>query len=169
MMPTIWAHLPVGDFRWSTVAMALLVLAAVTFRRGLPLAAVTVLAWVSAFETIDNLVGGLGFHWPLTSVVWVSGALLGWVVLAHVVGVRPNPAALVLFALVMVAWIATGFHYNVAHGATFDYAGEAFNELAKTLLGVAYLLGALRLRVALPGGRTAAAAPSARYPSRPGA
>ena len=57
----------------------------------------------------------------------------------------------------MGIWVAFGFHYNIADQSTpINLRDEVLNEAAKSLLGLAYLVGALRvnLRAGRSYGRT---------------
>ena len=56
------------------------------------------------------------------------------------VGVRPWWPLVGLTAALWAIWMATGFHFN-GHGMTgFSISAELFNETAKTLWALAYLV-----------------------------
>ena len=152
-MPTLFAWLPlVGPIRLSTVLAALAVFGIVLWRKRSPLLAiVAVIAWAGAFELIYNTIGTVMFGWPLAQLVWNFAALAGWILLASVLGIWPESWALVAFLILMTGWVLTGFHSNIpGSNARFDVAGELFNETSKSMLAVAYLIGALRAPRMLP-------------------
>jgi hypothetical protein len=146
-VPSIFAWLPIaGPIRVSTVLAALAVFAIVLWRKRSPLLAiVAVIVWASAFELIYNGIGTALFGWPLSQLAWNLAALAGWILLAAVLGVWPDRWALLGFLILMVGWVLTGFHSNVpGSSARFDVLDEAFNEASKSMLALAYLIGALR-------------------------
>lgn len=145
-MSGVWFWLPTGPVRISTVLGALIVWGVITWVRREPFTGYVVqTAWVSLFETIYHVVGIVGYHWPFANFFWATGAVAGWVILAAVLGIWPDWRISLLFALLMGIWIATGFHYNVAGQTTpINIRDEILNEAAKSTLGLAYLVGALR-------------------------
>lgn len=148
-MDAIWAVLPFfGSIRASTLLTALVVAGVILWRRRSPLVALAaVLAWASSFEVIYNGIGSAIFGWPLGTFWWGTAAVFGWVVLAAALGVWPDWRLLLLFAALMLVWIATGYHANVpGSGQPFNVGNEILNETAKTTLAAAYLVGALRSR-----------------------
>ena len=152
-LPWIWLPL-VGPIRISTVLMGLVMLAAIVWRRRAPLTAlITVAAWLSAYEIAFQATGTAIHGWSPAYLLWMSAAVSGWVVLAHLRGITPNLWLLLAVALVWVLWLVTGFNSNSPTVAgtpglpsDFDISAEIFNELSKTLLGAAYLVGSLSLR-----------------------
>jgi hypothetical protein len=142
----VWFWLPVlGPIRASTVIAALITFGAISFRRRNPwVALVVVLAWASAFEIVYDVVGVAAFNWPLSPFVWQAAALLGWVILASVLGVRPDWRISMVFLTLMAAWAVTGFHLNQPGTSSIDLRAEVLNEAAKSTLAFAYLVGALR-------------------------
>jgi hypothetical protein len=146
-MSALWLWLPLaGPIRVSTVVAALgLFLAIAVARRNPWRALVVVLAWSSLFEVVYHFVGIVGFGWPPANIVWMTGALAGWVVLAVVLGVWPDWRVSMVFVALMAVWVLTGFHYNVpSQSSPINIWNEVLNESAKTTLGLAYLVGALR-------------------------
>ncbi len=142
----LWLWLPVlGPVRTSTVLVAVVMLVLVTVTTRSPLRALAaVIAWTSLFETVYHAVGIVVYHWPLANFLWMTAALAGWVILAAVLGVWPDWRFSIIFLLLMAAWIAYGFHYNVpGQAAPIDIRSEILNESAKTSLALAYLVGAL--------------------------
>ncbi len=148
-----WLVLPlVGPIRISTLVAAIAVAGVILWRLRSPiLALVTVIAWASVFEIAFQATGALLHVWPISDLIWLTAALGGWVLLSALLGVLPNRWLLVATAAAWVVWIAAGFESNAplgsgpGHPPTFDIAAEVLNELAKSLLALAYLAGALRL------------------------
>lgn len=146
-MSGVWFWFPaVGPIRISTVLGAALVFAVVLVaRRDALRAVVTVVAWLSVFETIYHVVGIVGFHWALANFAWETAAVAGWVILAAVLGIWPDLRFTAVFTILMAAWILAGFHYNIpGQRGPINVGNELLNEAAKTSLGLAYLVGALR-------------------------
>lgn len=95
------------------------------------------LSFVLVFEVAYTLLvwklhrGYWASGWPLAplafAAAWASGCRLDWRALA---------AAVIL----LIAWIATGFHANIYGSQHFSALDEALNEAAKTAWGLAYLL-----------------------------
>jgi hypothetical protein len=145
----VWLWLPmVGPIRISTVIGAAVVFALIAIVKRDPLGGVVVVvAWTSVFETAYHVVGIVGYHWPLANFVWGTAAVAGWVILAAVLGYWPDWRLSVVFVLAMALWIAFGFHYNVpGQTAPLNVRDEILNEVAKSSLGLAYLVGALRAK-----------------------
>jgi len=143
----VWFWIPsIGPIRISTLLGAVVVFTVVAVgRRSILAGIVTVVAWTSVFETIYHVVGIVGYHWPMADFVWGTAAVAGWVILAWLMGIRPDWRISVLFLVAMTTWIVTGFHYNVAgQVAPLNWGNEILNEVTKSLLGLAYLIGALR-------------------------
>jgi hypothetical protein len=147
-----WVLLPVvGPIRISTVAAGLLIVVVILWRRRALLSAlIALMAWASAYEILYSGTGSAIHGWPVSNFVWMTAAVGGWVILAHVWGIVPNRWLLLAVGLVWVIWIVTGFNSNVPTVAGtagfpkgFSYSSEILNELSKTLLALAYLLGAL--------------------------
>lgn len=137
----------------STIITAVVIAVVVTWRRRSPATAlIAVMAWAAAYEVGFVALGTLLHGWPAAYLAWLAAALAGWVALAQVWGVVPDRRLLLATALLMLAWIATGFEANSpsASGPGFAKAfsplDEVFNEGTKTLLGLAYLAGGLRAR-----------------------
>jgi hypothetical protein len=148
----VWLWLPVaGPIRTSTVVAAVVMVLVIWWRRRDPWPAiVAVAAWTSMFETLYHLVGIVGFQWPMANFVWQTAAVGGWVILAGVLGIWPDWRPSALFALVMGAWVVAGFHANVASQTSpISLRDEILNEGAKSLLALAYLAGAVRVRGAV--------------------
>ena len=154
--PWIWLPLA-GPVRISTIAAAVVTVAIVWWRRGAFTALVAVMAWLSAYEILFQATGMIIHGWSAAYFFWMSAAVGGWVVLAVVKGVLPDRLLLLTMALVWVAWILAGFNSNSPTVAgtpgfpkDFTVNGEVLNELTKTLLAAAYLVGALRTPARTP-------------------
>jgi len=140
-----WLFSPLAQTRWSTLLCALAVLGVVSWRRRNPLlGVVAVLAWLGAYEVAFNGLGAALFDWPASAFIWGAAAVLGWTALAGFLGIWPEPRIVLLYAATMAVWVALGFHSNTATRVPFSASGEILNELSKTLLAAAYLVGALR-------------------------
>ncbi len=153
MLQWPWLWLPaLGPIRVSTIVTAIAIFAIVAWKRRSPaIAVLVVMAWASAYEVGYNALGTLLHGWSLGYVAWLGAALAGWIVLAHVRGVVPDLWLLIATASLTVVWILTGFEANSASLAgpgytkSFAMLPEALNEGTKTLLGLAYLVGGLRV------------------------
>ena len=161
----LWVSTPVGPIRTSTLLGAVLVFGIVTAVRRDPLRGlVAVVAWTALFETLYQVVGIVGFHWPTANFAWETAALAGWIILAGVLGIWPDWRLLMVFVVLMGFWITAGFHSNVAgQAAPLNLRDEVLNESSKTALALAYLAGALKSRSARPDERTGSVGRSARY------
>lgn len=146
-MSGVWFHVPgLGPIRITTVLAAVAILAIVGVLRRRPwLAVVAVMGWVSAYELIFNAVGIYVFGWPHGSFLWYAAAISAWVVLAYREGIRPSRFWLLIFATTWIPWLLEGFHSNIPVGRSWDSWGELWNEVGKTALALAYLVGVLRL------------------------
>jgi hypothetical protein len=145
-MSGVWFWLPVaGPIRISTVLGAVIVVLAMgLLRREWLGGIVVVIAWTSVFETIYHVVGIVGYGWKPAGFAWETAAVAGWAILAWVLGYRPEWRLVGVFALAMAVWIAFGFHYNVAGQTTpINVRDEVLNEVAKSSLGLAFLVGSL--------------------------
>jgi hypothetical protein len=116
-------------------------------------------AWLAGFEAAFQIASlalnrlPLGLPSPIFFITLGSATLL----LAHRKGVRVHPGFLAVGVLLMVVWVATGFHLNGhQHGmfslhtriVGFDPTAEFLNEASKTAWALAYLwpfLGKSRL------------------------
>jgi len=148
--PWLWLPL-VGPIRISTVLAAMGIVALILWRRRSPLLAlVTSMAWASVFEIAFNATGTVLHGWPLSYLAWLSAALGGWVLVSALLGVLPNRWLLIAVAAVWAVWIAAGFDSNApsgpgpGHPSSFSVTSEVLNELTKSLLALAYVVGALR-------------------------
>jgi hypothetical protein len=149
-IPAGWLFSPV-QVRWSTLLMAAVILAVVGVRRRRPaVAVVSVVAWLAVYETGWQLMDLVVHHaaaWPaaVQRLGWASAALAGWPLLAHALGVRPDPRWAALCALVFAVWLWSGFWYNwPGQPYPLMIGPELANVASKTALGIAYLAGAVR-------------------------
>lgn len=167
---SVWLYVPqVIYIRISTVLMILVILTVVTVRtRSFGLAALTTLCWMGAYEIVWQIGYSAFGYQPPRPAMQFSLAVFGWLLLGHKVGIRPDKYLTALWALSIVVWMMLGFHANfpgtLHPGAHFSLTDEIVNEVGKTALGVAYLLGALRRPV-----QEAAGSEAIRYERAAGA
>jgi hypothetical protein len=142
---------PNGNARLSTiVAFSAFLAIAVVRRSWLPILAC--LVWLFGFEVALNVtVLALGrpatldaMHFIGYLVVCFAG--IAW--LAHR-RVRPIWPLLAAAVAVWIAWVATGFHVNAHKMVGFNALAEAWNEGAKTLWALAFILPLMRIRLPL--------------------
>jgi hypothetical protein len=140
----VWIVLPgLGPIRISTVVAALALMGILSWRRNPALAVLALMAWASAYEIVFNGIGVMFFGWSMGPFVWGAAAVLGWLVLASVLGVYPDWRIAGLCAFVMLVWMALGFHSDTPTRTPFDVVAEILNELSKSLLALAYVVGNL--------------------------
>ena len=102
------------------------------------------MAWVSAFEIVFQAVGTLYGRHDAQHLFFLTFTMSGWVVAAHVAGIRPHPLLLVAWGLVFVGWIASGFQPNLFdQPSRFSIVQEVFNMATKDGLAAIYVIGAL--------------------------
>jgi SAM-dependent methyltransferase len=145
-MSDIWLVFPfIGAIRISTVlAFAATVVILTWVRRSLLVAVLGGMAWVSAFEIVFQLVGAIGGHVTWLHLFYLTFSLSGWVVAAHVAGIRPHPVLLLAWGLIFLGWIAFGFHPNrYLDHAPLSAGQEIFNVLTKDGLAAIYLIGGI--------------------------
>ena len=141
-----WLYYPGGQMRLSTALMALAILALVTWRTRRPhVAVVALMAWISLFEVAWQGLTTLAHGGNWSYEAWFVAAVISWVLLAHALGVRPDWRFLLLSAATLLVWLGYGFDSNWAGKPPYNVRDEVLNEVSKTALGFAYLLGALRV------------------------
>jgi SAM-dependent methyltransferase len=143
-MSDIWLIFPfIGAIRISTVLAFVATVVILSMVRRSPLVGVIGgMAWVSAFEIVFQVVGASEGRVTWLHVFYLTFSLSGWVVAAHVAGIRPHPALLVAWGLVFLAWIVFGFHPNrYLDHAQISAGQEIFNVLTKDGLAVIYVIG----------------------------
>ena len=132
--------------RTTTVVMGLLLLGFGLIRRRPLQGFLAAMAWIVAYEAA----------WQLTAYL-VSGRPLGWPIVPAAVaalaislfaGVAVELRWLLLTAGLWLAWILTGYHWNMPWAVPFDWWGETMNEATKIAWGMAYLWPLLRSRKA---------------------
>jgi hypothetical protein len=139
----IWVWLPLlGPTRWTTVLAFLACIVVAWYRFGPWRGVLAGIAGISTFEIVFSATGTVVHHWPLAPLLWQSGALVAWPVLAWREQVRPSRELLVAFALLWLAWMAEGFQFNVpAHGPQApNLPAELLNASTKTLMVMAWAL-----------------------------
>lgn len=98
-------------------------------------------AWLWGFEITFQVASIAEGHHDTTVVARLGWILIGVpVVVLLSAWVRPDWRLLIAAVLCFGAWIVIGFHVNDHTTVGFDPYAEAFNELAKTLWAVAYLV-----------------------------
>jgi hypothetical protein len=146
--------------RWTTLATGLAILVVIGLVRRRPdLAVVAAVAWAGGFEVTYGVVDTLYWHpadtakW--TAEAWQGAALVGWVLLAHALGIRPSPAWVAATVVAFAVWLTTipgltsGFMYNAPQAGQTGrllVVPEIENVVAKTAWAVAYAVGAWRVR-----------------------
>jgi hypothetical protein len=166
-MSGVWLIFPfIGAIRLSTVLAFTATLVIVAwFRRSLLVGFVVGMAWVSAFEIVYQAVGTIYGRHDALHLFFLTFSMSGWVVAAHLAGVRPHPGLLLAWVVVFIGWIAFGFQPNLFdHPGTFSLLQEAFNMATKDGLAAIYVIGALapfklQARAPAPKRRSHAPAP----------
>lgn len=146
--------------RWTTLATGIGILVVIGLVRRRPdLAIVSAIAWAGGFEAVYGIVDTLYWHptdtvkW--TAEAWQTAALVGWVVLAHALGIRPSPAWVAVTAIAFAVWLTTipgltnGFVSNAPQAGQkgpLMVVPEIENVIAKTSWAMAYAVGAWRTR-----------------------
>lgn len=136
------------DVRISTiVALMAFAALALTRRSGTPLVAGC--AWLVGFEAAYQATAiAVGHPVPhgmtLASYRHAAPAVLGLaampLVFARWYKARPSFVLLAIVGAIWAAWVAVGFPVNQHGAASISPLGEAFNETAKTLWALAYLV-----------------------------
>src|SRR6202795_1106648 len=142
-MSGVWLVFPfIGAIRFSTVLAFIATLAIVGwFRRSPIVALVAGMGWVSAFEIVYQAVGTIYGRHDALHLFYLTFSMAGWVVAAHVAGVRPPPALILAWGLVFLGWMASGFQPNLFDQPDrFSYLQEVFNVLAKDGLAAVYVI-----------------------------
>ena len=145
-MSGVWLVFPfVGAIRLSTVLAFIATLAIVAwFRRSLLVALVAGMGWVSAFEIVYQAVGTVYGRHDALHLFFLTFSMSGWIVAAHLAGVRPHPGLLVAWGAVFLGWMASGFQPNLFdQPGRFSLVQEAFNMATKDGLAAIYVIGAL--------------------------
>jgi hypothetical protein len=145
-MTGVWVVFPfIGAIRLTTVLAFIATLVIVAWLRRSPLVAfLAAMGWVSAFEIVYQAVGTVYGRHDALHLFYLTFSMSGWVVAAHVAGVRPHPGLLLAWVLVFLGWIASGFQPNLFdHPATFSIMQEAFNVATKDGLATIYVIGAV--------------------------
>jgi SAM-dependent methyltransferase len=145
-MSGVWLIFPfVGAIRLSTVLafLATMVILGLA-RRSLLVGVIAGMAWVSAFEIVFQVAGAFEGRYDWLHIFYLTFSLTGWVVAAHVAGIRPHPLLLLAWGLAFLGWIAFGLHPNrYAEPGRFSISQEIFNVLTKDGLAAIYIAGGL--------------------------
>ena len=145
-MSGVWLIFPfIGAVRLSTVLAFVATVTILTLaRRSFLVAVIAAMGWVSAFEIMFQVVGASEGRLDWLHVFYLTFSLVGWVVAAHVAGIRPHPALLAAWGLVFLGWVAFGFHPNrYADHGQFSAGQEIFNVLTKDGLAAIYVIGGI--------------------------
>jgi hypothetical protein len=148
---------PLG-MRWTTLATGIAILVAIGLVKRRPdLAIVAAIAWAGGFEVTYGILDTLYWH-PADAVKWTKeawqgAALLGWVLLAHRIGIRPSAAWVAVTVIAFAVWLTTfpgvtnGFVSNAPQAGQTGplmVVPEIENVVAKTAWAMAYAVGAWR-------------------------
>ncbi len=141
----VWVVFPFGAIRLSTLlAFAAILVIVMWLRRSPLLAFLTAMGWWSAYEIVFQSVALALGREPWQQLFYLVTGVTGWVIAAHLIGVRPHPLLLLIWALSMAGWAAYGFHYNNYNQPNvFSVGDEAFNVATKDGMAVIYLIGAV--------------------------
>jgi hypothetical protein len=145
-MSSVWVVFPfIGAIRLSTVLAFVATLVIVAWYRRSPLVALIAgMAWISAFEIVYQSVGIMYGRHDALHVFYLAFSMSGWIVAAHVAGVRPHPALLLAWGLLFLGWMASGFQPNLYdQPGRFSVVQEAFNVATKDGLAAIYVIGAV--------------------------
>jgi hypothetical protein len=145
-MSGVWLVFPfIGAIRLSTVIAFIATLVIVAWvRRSLLVAFLAGMGWVSAFEIVYQAVGTAYGRHDALHLFFLVFSMSGWVVAAHVAGVRPHPGLLLAWGLLFIGWMASGFQPNLFdQPGRFSLVQEAFNMATKEGLAAIYVIGAL--------------------------
>lgn len=145
-MSGVWLIFPfIGAIRLSTVLAFVATLAILTwFRRSPLLALVAGMGWVSAFEIVYQSVGTIYGRHDALHLFYLTFSMSGWVVAAHMAGIRPHPGLLLAWSLLFVGWMAIGFQPNLFDQPShFSVPQELFNMATKDGLAAIYVIGGI--------------------------
>jgi hypothetical protein len=141
---------PVLQARWSTILVGAALLISVVWRyRDLRPAVAVVVAWASIFELFWlTFKEQVTFHHPQPwqGFLFLAVFVAGWIAALSYARIGPSIDWLVVSAAIFALWVLEGFHFNVyAQRAPLALTDELLNVGSKTALGVALLMGALRI------------------------
>jgi hypothetical protein len=142
--------------RWTTLATGIAILVVIgVVRRRPDLAVVTAVAWAGGFEAVYGILDTLYWHpadtvkW--TAEAWQTAALVGWVFVAHAIGIRPSGPWVAVTVIAFGVWLTTipgvtsGFVSNAPQAGQTGplmIVPEIENVVAKTAWAIAYAVGA---------------------------
>ncbi len=145
-MSGAWVTFPfISAIRLSTLLAFIATLLIVGwFRRSPVVALLAGMGWVSAFEIVYQTVDTIYRTHNGLPLFYLAFSMSGWVVAAHVAGVRPHPGLLLAWILLFLVWMAFGFQpNNFDQPGRFSIAQEAFNMATKDGLAAIYVIGAI--------------------------
>jgi hypothetical protein len=139
----IWSPLP-GQPRWSSVITGIAVFLVVLRRTWRPLnAAAATMAWLCGYEILYEATGTLLHGWSLGTLALTTVGTGGWLILAYVLGIRPDRRVFAGFVVLWAVWIIAGYESNMPDriipgaAATWSWRDELLNVGTKVLLAVA--------------------------------
>ena len=152
---------PLG-MRWTTLATGIVILVVIGLVRRRPdMAIVSAVAWAGGFELTYGIVDTLYWHpadvakW--NAEAWQAAALIGWVLLAHAMGIRPSPPWVAVTVISFAVWMSTipgmtnGFISNSPQAGQTGpllVLPEIENVVTKTAWAMSYAVGAWHTRTA---------------------
>jgi hypothetical protein len=146
--------------RWTTLATGIAILVVIGLVKRRPdLAVVTAVAWAGGFEATYGIIDTAYWH-PGDTARWVeeawqAAALIGWVLLAHAMGIRPSATWVAVTVIGFAVWLTTipgltsGFVYNAPQAGQTGpllVVPEIENVVTKTAWALAYAVGAWRVQ-----------------------
>jgi hypothetical protein len=143
----IWFVFPFSGIRISTLLAAIACFALVLFLqrkntlKSLYFAFLAVIFSMGLFEILWYYSAAAFRGWDLRVFEFV--ALFGWVLLGLREVIRKRPPKIsvllyVVFAVLWVMWLATGFSFNDLGNPSFSVSSEILNEVSKTALFFAF-------------------------------
>lgn len=99
---------------------------------------------MSAFEIVYQSVGTIYGRHDALHLFYLTFSMSGWVVAAHMAGIRPHPGLLLAWSLLFVGWMAIGFQPNLFDQPShFSVPQELFNMATKDGLAAIYVIGGI--------------------------
>lgn len=138
-----WLVVAGQDVRLTTVITGGFLALAIGWRTRSPVRAFAgAMAWLCLYEVFFLVTTTVLLGWPWLSTFWETFAILGYVLWAWALGVRPNPLLLSAFLVSWAAWTVAGLHANwPTDERHFRLGDEIANVATKGILAIAYLAG----------------------------